>query len=706
MRKTILVSAVLILLGIGSAWTAPCTPTSVQVCGVADDYMTIWVNGVQIGAGNDYRILPLGCPAGPAWSVCPTPVCVTTTDPTILNNIGSTGILTVAAQVANAQGHDLYGSWLADVTCSSGQHAFLESAGNSTEAFVTSGTGTAPACSPVTLPAVTSGNWYDSAPALFPGAWNPAVEVSAGALTLDSSQIPTRSPLDPSNGLQIPLFSYNAQAGEGGLGEQSCALLYLSQSVTINPVNPQPPPNFTITKSAATTSGIVAGEAITYTVSVSNSGGFTGQPVTVVDNLDSHWSYAGPYSSGLPNMDLLPGSSAVDFVFPLGFAAGGIVVSNFQVAEYFMPVSEYCTTRNNTAVVTYNNGVSLVSTVSNTIAVTMACPAPTNTPTITSTPCGFCTSTPTPSFTNTLSPTMTFSPTYTACGFCTATPTPSFTKTYSPTMTYSPTAIGTLTTPTFTPSFTNTPLALPSLTYTPSGFCTATPTPTLTTVNTPTNTYSPTFTWSPTSTSTPSAPTATFTPSPTGTNTPTPTWTPSCCTAVPTTSPTGTATYTPTVTPTFTKTPTSTYTPTSTWTLTWTNTLTPTPSWTPTPSATASPSPTASGTPTSTATLGGSPSPSPVPTPRNRCYLFPSPARGDHATVCYQMAQSGKCRLRVWNAAGDLISDITEVKGSGLQSTQLTIRTYAAGVYLYRCLLRYDDGTEDPIETKKFIVVR
>ena len=83
-----LITLVLFLMALGAfagKAQAQCTATSAQVCGVADDYMSIWIDGIQVGSGNDFRFAHVNCPntncaigscgAGPAWGVC-TPVCV------------------------------------------------------------------------------------------------------------------------------------------------------------------------------------------------------------------------------------------------------------------------------------------------------------------------------------------------------------------------------------------------------------------------------------------------------------------------------------------------------------------------------------------------------------------------------------------------------------------------------------------------------
>ena len=138
----------------------------------------------------------------------------------------------------------------------------------------------------------------------------------------------------------------------------------------------------------------------------------------------------------------------------------------------------------------------------------------------------------------------------------------------APTATPTPT-----TTPSPTPTPTATPTPLPTSTPIPTATPTATPLPTDTPTPTPLPTSTPTPTPAPTSTPTPTpVPTDTPTPLPTDTPTPTPSPTP---TGTPTPLPTDTPTPTPTPPPTDTPTPTPTTTPLPTSTPTPTPTATP-----------------------------------------------------------------------------------------------------------------------------------
>ena len=169
------------------------------------------------------------------------------------------------------------------------------------------------------------------------------------------------------------------------------------------------------------------------------------------------------------------------------------------------------------------------------------------------------TSTPTPSPTATNTPLPSATPTATP----TETPTPMATATATPTETPTPMATATATL-TETPGPTPTPSETPEPTLTPTETRTATPGPSATPTETPTATVGPSPT--PTDTATPGSsptPTATATATTTSTATPTATASPTASatpTATATASPTATVTATPTTTPTRTRTPTATVT--------------------------------------------------------------------------------------------------------------------------------------------------
>jgi hypothetical protein len=53
-----------------------------------------------------------------------------------------------------------------------------------------------------------------------------------------------------------------------------------------------------------------------------------------------------------------------------------------------------------------------------------------------------------------------------------------------------------------------------------------------------------------------------------------------------------------------------------------------------------------------------------------------------------------------------LVAENTENKASGPQTTRMTIREYAPGVYLYRARLDYDSQRADQLPLRRFVVSR
>jgi hypothetical protein len=109
-------------------------------------------------------------------------------------------------------------------------------------------------------------------------------------------------------------------------------------------------------------------------------------------------------------------------------------------------------------------------------------------------------------------------------------------------------------------------------------------------------------------------------------------------------------------------------------------------------------------TPTPTPTPGASPTPTPASAgagPR----LYPSPVKGTSATLAYRMRMAGTMECRVWNDNGELVSEIREATPAGDRTTVLSLAGFAPGVYYYSVRLRYDSGTEERFETRKFVVL-
>ncbi|HEY5038291.1 MAG TPA: hypothetical protein VIJ93_04385 [bacterium] len=86
-------------------------------------------------------------------------------------------------------------------------------------------------------------------------------------------------------------------------------------------------------------------------------------------------------------------------------------------------------------------------------------------------------------------------------------------------------------------------------------------------------------------------------------------------------------------------------------------------------------------------------------------FIYPSPAKGDHATVSYKMAESGRVELKVWNEKAEIVDDVTDQKSAGVQVTPFSISAFASGVYFYSLILTYDSGKVEKIKPHKFVVI-
>jgi hypothetical protein len=105
---------------------------------------------------------------------------------------------------------------------------------------------------------------------------------------------------------------------------------------------------------------------------------------------------------------------------------------------------------------------------------------------------------------------------------------------------------------------------------------------------------------------------------------------------------------------------------------------------------------------------GAVPSPTPTVTaaPAGSCYIYPSPARGNQATLSYQMAAPGKMEMILWNQNREKAADITDTKPAGAQTTAFSLLGFSPGVYLYSVTLLYDSGAIEQLKPGKFAVIR
>jgi hypothetical protein len=84
-------------------------------------------------------------------------------------------------------------------------------------------------------------------------------------------------------------------------------------------------------------------------------------------------------------------------------------------------------------------------------------------------------------------------------------------------------------------------------------------------------------------------------------------------------------------------------------------------------------------------------------------YVFPSPAHAS-ARIAYLMAEPGSVRIRVYNAAGELVDVLEDTRPAGVQFTDIATSRLAPGVYLYLVQRTYASGVSDRLAVHKFVV--
>ena len=115
--------------------------------------------------------------------------------------------------------------------------------------------------------------------------------------------------------------------------------------------------------------------------------------------------------------------------------------------------------------------------------------------------------------------------------------------------------------------------------------------------------------------------------------------------------------------------------------------------FTPTPSVSPTRTPSA-------AASGGTPTPG-----QDEQYCYPSPARGDSATVAYWMKGSGRVAVKLYNQTGRLVDTVSEDKSGGWQNTQVSIGKFASGTYYFQVVKNFDDGSSEARQPGKFVVL-
>lgn len=94
------------------------------------------------------------------------------------------------------------------------------------------------------------------------------------------------------------------------------------------------------------------------------------------------------------------------------------------------------------------------------------------------------------------------------------------------------------------------------------------------------------------------------------------------------------------------------------------------------------------------------------PPGQGQCYIFPSPVKGDQASVAYFMAESGTLTLKIWNRIGEMAAQVTDHRPAGVQATSFNVSGFAPGVYFFAVKLDYDSGRSEKPQTGKFAVIR
>jgi DNA-binding beta-propeller fold protein YncE len=94
------------------------------------------------------------------------------------------------------------------------------------------------------------------------------------------------------------------------------------------------------------------------------------------------------------------------------------------------------------------------------------------------------------------------------------------------------------------------------------------------------------------------------------------------------------------------------------------------------------------------------------PPGQGQCFIFPSPVRGDHASVSYSMAESGGIKIRIFNRRGELETEVDDHRPSGVQATPFSVSGFSPGIYFYTVTLDYDSGKSEKLKPGKFAVVR
>jgi hypothetical protein len=98
------------------------------------------------------------------------------------------------------------------------------------------------------------------------------------------------------------------------------------------------------------------------------------------------------------------------------------------------------------------------------------------------------------------------------------------------------------------------------------------------------------------------------------------------------------------------------------------------------------------------------------PTPQASVYAYPNPAvHRDTMFVAYPSKYGSasyfkRVIITIYGANGDYVARITDDFPNGY--TEFNITKLARGTYVYKVLVRYQDGTEDLYKYKKFAIIK
>jgi len=87
-------------------------------------------------------------------------------------------------------------------------------------------------------------------------------------------------------------------------------------------------------------------------------------------------------------------------------------------------------------------------------------------------------------------------------------------------------------------------------------------------------------------------------------------------------------------------------------------------------------------------------------------FLYPSPVRGTTANVSFRMASQGQVQVRVWNAIGELVKEVSGDRPAGVQTLPLDLAGVANGVHFFSVTLQYLSGEKQRLPPGKFLILR